>query len=57
VALANAIGRLAGAPELRAALGARARAAATVRFAPDACTNAFVDLYARLAPGARAVAS
>jgi glycosyltransferase involved in cell wall biosynthesis len=56
-ALAAAIARLAGAAELRTALGARARTAAMERFAPDACAGAFIDLYTRLGSGARAVAS
>lgn len=55
--LARAIDRLAADASLRERLGAAGRATAVRRFDPDAFTRAFLDLYERAVPQARAVVS
>jgi len=52
-ALAAAINRLASDASIRERLGAAGRATAVRRFDPDAFTRAFLDVYQRVAPGAR----
>jgi glycosyltransferase involved in cell wall biosynthesis len=52
--LAAAIERCAGSPELRRALGERARRAAVGRFDPDVFGHAFTDLYRDVQPAAAA---
>jgi glycosyltransferase involved in cell wall biosynthesis len=54
-ALARAIERLAGDPFMRAQIGAAGRASAVRRFDPDVFTRAFLDIYDRVAFGARTV--
>lgn len=56
-ALARALERLSSDPSLRARLGSAARATAVRRFDPDRFTQAFLDVYERVAPGARTVAT
>jgi glycosyltransferase involved in cell wall biosynthesis len=56
-ALARAIDRLAGDASLRGRLGAAARASALRRFDPDLFTRAFLDVYERVAAGARTMAT
>jgi glycosyltransferase involved in cell wall biosynthesis len=54
-ALTRAIERLAGDPLMRAQIGAAGRASAVRRFDPDVFTRAFLDIYDRVAFGARTV--
>lgn len=55
--LARAIDRLAADAALRDRLGAAARASAQRRFDPDVFTRAFLNVYERVAPRARTVAT
>src|SRR5262249_13938140 len=54
-ALARAIDRLASDPGMRARLGAAGRASAAGRSDPDVFTRAFLEIYDRVAFGARTV--